>query len=341
MRGSHVICILACAVFGGAVAVPRQDEPKAEQQFKNIISFKGSKASDILPAMQFMSASLGVTCDYCHVEDRSSDEKGKKRTAREMIAMQRDINEKNFNGRNTVTCASCHGGRTKPLAVPPVEGTLIRARRSTEVKPEDVLAAYGKAVGGDASNLGEIELSGTTETHGQVSKLDANFSGEKFLFVIHSAKGDQKQAFNGALAWFTTPQGIQRVPLEYAIHFVRQSELYAGVDSLPKLPDPSVATARLGDSDTLIVNGTLADKTRISLYFDKKTGLLLRTLFGYPTVLGTLVQTNDYANYRRVGGVMIPMSTTNHSTEGDTVVKFSSARVQSRVDPASFDPPRK
>src|ERR1022692_2602519 len=152
MRLAHALAILSCAVFGSAVAVPRQDEPLAETQFKNIQSFKGSKSSDVIPAMQFMSASLGVGCDYCHTEDRASDEKEEKKTAREMIAMQHDINARNFRGRNQVTCASCHGGHTRPVAVPPVEGAQVRARRSPDVKPEVVLAAYGKAVGADPAH---------------------------------------------------------------------------------------------------------------------------------------------------------------------------------------------
>jgi len=91
----------------------------------------------------------------------------------------------------------------------------------------------------------------------------------------------------------------------------------------------------------LVVSGTIAgDKTRVSFYFDKKTGLLARTQFGYPTTLGTIVQTNDFADYRKVNGVQLPMAITNHSAQGDTVTKFTSANVESTVDPSAFEPPK-
>jgi hypothetical protein len=322
------------------VAVPRQDEPLAEKQFKNIVSFKGSKASDVIPAMEFMSASLGVSCDYCHVEDRASDSKETKNTAREMIAMQHDINAKNFRGRNIVTCASCHGGHTQPRPVPPVEGSQVRARRSQDVKADDVLAAYGKAVGGDAAHpLTGLRLTGTNVAHGEKGAVEAVYAGDKFTYAAKSAKADQKMGFDGAMAWFTTPKGVQRVPLMYAIQYVRQYTLFAGPETLPKLGNTSGGTAKLGDRDMVVVSGTVAsDKTRVTLYFDKKTGLLARTQFGYPTILGTIVQTNDYADYRKVGGVQLPMTITNHTSEGDTVTKYTQAKVEPKVDASVFEP---
>ncbi|MHB8636153.1 MAG: photosynthetic reaction center cytochrome c subunit family protein [Fimbriimonadaceae bacterium] len=340
MRFTHCFAALSCAVFASALAIPRQDQPLAEKQFKNIQSFKGSKASDIIPAMQFMSASLGVDCDYCHVEDRASDEKEAKKTAREMIALQRDINERNFHGRNRVTCASCHAGHTHPNSVPPISGGQIRARRSPNVNATDVLAAYGKAVGGDPSHpITELKLEGTNVSHGVTGKVEAVYAGAKFTYATRLAKSEQKMGFNGNVAWFTTPTGVQQVPLSYAIKYVRQNTLFTGPDSLPKLTGIIGATANLGDRAVLVISGTIADdRTRVTLYFDKATGLLTRTLFGYPTVLGTMVQSNDYADYRNVGGVKVPMTITNHASEGDTVTRYTSATVESNIAPSQFDP---
>jgi hypothetical protein len=45
------------------------DAPKrADKQFKNIQALKGIPANQLIPSMQFIAASLGVECDYCHVE---------------------------------------------------------------------------------------------------------------------------------------------------------------------------------------------------------------------------------------------------------------------------------
>src|SRR5208282_4209842 len=62
--------------------------PPAEQQFKNIQVLKGVPADQLIPAMQFISASLGVECEYCHVKDAfDKDDKDTKTTARKMMQM--------------------------------------------------------------------------------------------------------------------------------------------------------------------------------------------------------------------------------------------------------------
>ncbi len=344
MRFTYVMILASAGVFGSALAVQQQQEPLAEAQFKNIVSFKGSKASDVIPAMEFMSNSLGVSCDYCHTQDRSSDEKRPKGTAREMIAMQRDINAKNFGGRQPGhLCATCHAGHEHPVAVPPVVGMDVRARRSADVKVTDVLTAYGKAVGGDASHpLGGLKLEGTSITKGAKSSLDVMYLGTKFIYSTHGGKMDRRMGFNGTMAWFSTPQGIQSVPLTYAESYVNQSMLFAGPDTLPKLDTPTGATAKMGERDMLVVSGTLSgEKTRLTMFFDKKTGLLDRTSYSYPTVLGSIVQINDFSDYKKVNGVLLPMTITNHTSEGDTVTHFNSVKSDGSLAATSFDPPAK
>src|ERR1700692_3765614 len=41
---------------------------KAEEQFKNIQVLKGIPADQLIPAMQFVTVSLGVEREFCHVE---------------------------------------------------------------------------------------------------------------------------------------------------------------------------------------------------------------------------------------------------------------------------------
>ncbi len=71
---------------------------------------------------------LGVSCSYCHVENRDtakrdyvSDENPRKQTARVMIAMLEDINDRHLAQLGgdrryaaQVTCGSCHQGRANP-----------------------------------------------------------------------------------------------------------------------------------------------------------------------------------------------------------------------------------
>lgn len=65
---------------------------------------------------------LGVRCDFCHVQDRASDENPKKVTARMMIVMAKEINAKLNNGaadaKVFVTCYTCHRGKNIPETAP-------------------------------------------------------------------------------------------------------------------------------------------------------------------------------------------------------------------------------
>ena len=71
--------------------------------------------------MRQYTQALGVTCDHCHVQDRSADDKPQKETARMMIAMVRDINAKfpDAAAKTHVTCYTCHNGKVTPLTAPP------------------------------------------------------------------------------------------------------------------------------------------------------------------------------------------------------------------------------
>ena len=77
--------------------------------------------------MRTFVGSLGVAqqggCNFCHVQDRSSDENPKKVTARTMISMVKDINTK-LNAtaeKPAVTCYTCHRGKTEPETAPPAQ----------------------------------------------------------------------------------------------------------------------------------------------------------------------------------------------------------------------------
>src|ERR1700734_2431996 len=107
---------------GAAQSAANAAGPKtAEQQFKNIQTLKGIPADQLIPTMQFITASLGVECEFCHVQGAfEKDEKKTKQTARKMMEMMFTINQENFEGHREVTCYSCHRGSAKPVAMPPV-----------------------------------------------------------------------------------------------------------------------------------------------------------------------------------------------------------------------------
>lgn len=77
---------------------------------------------NFLGVMFGMQAALGQRCDFCHVQDRASDELAMKVTARRMMVMVKTINDTAFNGEQKVSCFTCHHGEQKPAAPPPGRG---------------------------------------------------------------------------------------------------------------------------------------------------------------------------------------------------------------------------
>jgi hypothetical protein len=90
--------------------------------------------TDLRKVMRQYSGDLGVECEFCHAaadpvthrEDRASDANPVKDTARYMIQMTADLNDKYLEqlpGRryaDPITCGTCHRGEKHPsIFVPP------------------------------------------------------------------------------------------------------------------------------------------------------------------------------------------------------------------------------
>ena len=88
---------------------PGSSPQMAEAVFKNIQVLKGVSSDQLIPAMRFITASLGVECSYCHVQDHfDKDDKKPKQIARDMMRMMFAIDKDSFAGNREVTCYSCH-----------------------------------------------------------------------------------------------------------------------------------------------------------------------------------------------------------------------------------------
>ena len=148
-RGKGIgLAVLALGLFGTlAIAAPGPQQPAQQtgqpgQQapanpaaprmtFKNVQVLKDMAPDDLFASMNFITASLGVDCMFCHVRPFDKDDKDEKKTARKMLQMTMAINQQNFEGHREVTCNTCHRGSPKPVRVPAVaeaNAALIAAR---------------------------------------------------------------------------------------------------------------------------------------------------------------------------------------------------------------------
>ena len=115
------LALLSCVLIGAAIADDRSSNSSNLQVLP-----KETSAANIAKLMQRYSEDLGVSCSHCHAQNYTSDENPNKQTARVMIAMLNDINDKHLArlGRDPryappVTCGSCHQGQSSPPTFEP------------------------------------------------------------------------------------------------------------------------------------------------------------------------------------------------------------------------------
>lgn len=347
-RASSVLFVGSSILFASAFSfvTPRpaqQEAPKkAEEQFKNIKSFKGESADEIIPAMQLMSVSLGVKCTFCHVEGNwASDDNKVKDRARQMIDMTHAINDTNFNGGKQITCYTCHGGHSRPSNAPVIFGTSARFRRDAAVTADSVLVKYREAIGGDAAitELKSVHLTGTS-TQGDGPAAPAELfeaSPNKFLLV----RGGQKTAFNGADTWMGTPQGSRKMDPAHTQMIQRTGRFFRDAASLPPFERPSAGTAVVDGKTYNVVGGNVpAFHEREVLYFDPETGLLDRAAYFTTTILGDLPEVYLFSDYRKVGGVMIPFKVTQQGASGSSVTQFTTSEANAKLSDDLFNVPK-
>ena len=69
-----------------------------------------------------------------------------------------------------------------------------------------------------------------------------------------------------------------------------------------------------------VVQGATAGKSRVKLFFDKESGLLVRLVRYADTVVGIVPTQIDYSDYRVVSGVKMPFKWTVTWTDGRSTV---------------------
>jgi hypothetical protein len=327
----------------------------AEEQFKNIQVLKGIPADQVIPAMQFISASLGVDCDYCHDHQAmDSDDKKPKKTARQMMTMMLDIDKNNFDGRLEVTCYSCHRGAAMLVSIPAVKdvemaGPGAPAKKPAEnaalPKPEELLDKYLAAVGGAAA----VEK---ITSRVQKGKLMA-FGGQSFpaevyskapdkrVSVMHLKDGDSLTAFDGQRGWLSVPGRPAHMisaaendsaRLDADLHFpVHVKTLYTKfkIESGEKIDG----------HDTYVVEGREEGRPPLRLYFDAQTGLLVRLVRYAQSPLGLNPTQIDYADYREADGVKVPFRWTLARPGNRFTIQVEEMKQNVPVDDAKFTPP--
>ncbi len=210
-----------------------QERPKlSDEVFKNVQVLKGIPVDDFLGTMGIMSVSLGYDCSACHKGagtdqvDWATDTP-RKVIARRMVNMVTTINHDNFQGRQVVTCWTCHRNSDKPQVTP----TMDIVYGTPAYAPDDIIALtpglpsadsildkYIEAVGGAQRLAGLTSFVGTGTSvdfggfggGGQVTVM-AKAPDKRAIITIFKAetrRGDEIRSYDGKVGWVRTPLNV-------------------------------------------------------------------------------------------------------------------------------------
>jgi hypothetical protein len=349
-------------------------EKTAGEVLKNIQVLKDVPISNLTPTMQFMSGSLGVSCEFCHqVGSFERDVKQTKQTARLMIKMTRSINEANFGGSQKVTCNTCHQGNIHPVGVPHTWAKTLEeaaeyrkeldavtppdtvsANALTAARPEPapaeshaplpdvnkVLEDYRHAVGTVPLHSAHMVGIKLVEYTGVTSSLELfSVYPDKFFALTTVAGQASQQIMNGDHGWLLTAQGRNDLTPGQLKGTRDTMALFDAVKiSDSAVPRKVLGIEKIGGRSSYVVESRLPKQTE-KLYFDTVTGLLYKTRTESQTALGVMVTEILYEDYRDSGGVRVPYSISRLFMEDKFVYKFSKIETNVTVDSAKFEPP--
>jgi hypothetical protein len=363
-------CLFAAALAGElALAANAQSaspkQPLAEEVFKNVQVLKGIPVGEFMDTMGFFSASLGSNCVHCHVDEslthweKFAEDVPRKRVARQMIQMVNALNKANFGGARVVTCYSCHHGDVRPENVPSLLSQYslpVEDPNKVEIVPDappgpsadQILDKYIKALG-DPQRLTSFIAKGTYEgydTYEQKVPLEifAKAPNQRTT-IIHTQSGDTTTTFDGRSGWLAAvDKPVMLLPLSPGGE-IDGARLEADL-AFPAYIKSSLTAWRVGfpltaidDHPVRILQGTGAGGTRVKLYFNVESGLLVRTLRYTNTLVGVVPTQIDYSDYREVSGVKMPFHWVVTWTDGQSTIDLSDVQANVPIDPNRFARP--
>jgi hypothetical protein len=332
---------------------------------KNIKELKGMPNAQLIPVMSFMSASLGVSCDFCHVSkdgqlDAAAEGKHEKNTARDMIRMVRDINRRNFKGEAQVSCFTCHAGQALPKSFPGLPVAMISASQKTTAQPTDaatgefpsgaaVINNYLSAIGGTAAidRIKTCVMSGKfVAANGTSGTFEIDQAlPEKGLESVTTSRFSRDRIVNQGVGWDKTPFGVAEMLPQQVRDVQLRLPLLLDVGLKDQYSELTVsAKTKIENQIVYEVDATRKDDRREKLYVDVETALLVRRITYTPTMVGIMPEQIDFTDYRDVQGVKFPFSIrvfTTDPTNPNTTRTVGDVKLNVPIDPSKFDKPLK
>ncbi len=372
---SRRLALVAAGITVGGLTLASQAvaqvKPKtAGEVFKNVTTstLKGITLDEFMGSMGVMAAALGWDCSDCHTGAGTDkvvweSDTPRKVLARKMTEMVAVINKTNFGGAQMVTCWTCHHGRDIPATTIALDhlyeapndekDDIITADPQPQVSAVAIVDKYVAAVGGaqKLAGLKSFIATGTQEGYvdvkgGGVFQIFAKAPDQRTVqirFPDAPDRGDQTRAYNGKIGWVTTPRALLG---EYEVTGTELDGQKLDAElSFPGQIKQVLTDLKVGYSDSIdgkevqVVQGRGPRNLLATLYFDKKTGLLVRLVRYGRSPIGRVPTQVDYSDYRDVNGVKFPFKYKFSWLDGRDSFTLTKVETNVPVDESKFGKP--
>ncbi|HJT89341.1 MAG TPA: photosynthetic reaction center cytochrome c subunit family protein [Bryobacteraceae bacterium] len=238
--------------------------------------------------------------------------------------------------------------------------------------PETILDKYIEASGGAQRLAGLTSFVGKGTSvgfggfgGGGAVEIDAKAPDQRatiILFKKETGRGDEIRSYDGHAGWIRTPLNVlgeyqlngsdlDGARFDAQLSFPGQikqilSNLRTGPPTaIADLPAPDSQSSLQKDvelnqtHDVNVVQGTGPRGLLVTLYFDRKTGLLLRELRYGRSPIGRVPTQIDYEDYRDVNGIKLPFHITYAWLDGRDSIVLTDIQTNVPIEEAHFGRP--
>jgi len=371
--GTAATCLLCVALASGQAGPPAtapagadRNVVMAQDAFKDVQVLKGISVKEFMETMGFFAASLNANCTTCHGEDsgvgwdKYADETPLKQTARKMILRVNSMNKNYFGGTRALTCYSCHHGVLDPKLTPnlaeqyssppPEDPDFIPAQAPGAPAPTALLDKYIRALGGaqKLATLTSFVAKGTYQGYADDTKYPVEIYAKapgQTAQILHEDGGDSSWICDGRSAWVAQPQAETPVTVlaltagDLDGAYVEAKLAFPGQVKQMLVKWRTGPPVEIDGRERTVVEGTSPGGNGVKLYFDPKSGLLVRMVRYTNLPVGLIPTHIDYADYRDVSGIKMPFHLTKTWVDGRAIIELSSIQANVPIDAAKFAKP--
>ena len=227
----------------------------------------------------------------------------------------------------------------------PVQETSSTMSVPVGVTAKDIIAKYITAIGGaeELRKINSIAMTGSMSMQGMnlnvtEKKMAPNMS---MMEINMNGQAMMRQAFNGTAGYQSQmgnkqPMGDDELAENKNNKGLFQQLFYNDAGYKLEL----AGSEKVGNNDAYKISTTSATGVKTVEYYDTKTGYLLKTEKSTKTAAGDVMQTIEFSNFKKVGNIIFPFSTSiSVQTAGgnqDFVIELADIKLNEGVKADDF-----